>query len=105
MEKGICLVDHFVNKMTLGGELGWFVRDYSPSTGYQWRYLPDDSGRFDLVEEITLHPSTDAVGVPGFRIWKFKANRECKGSLIFELYPPGRQEPVQRLRVEIEVEK
>jgi predicted secreted protein len=105
VQSAICLVDNFVNKMTLGGELGWFIRDYNPSTGYQWRYLPDNSGRFELVEEITLLPSTDATGVSGFIIWKFKAKRECEGSLIFELYPPGRQKPVQNLIVEIEVKK
>ncbi len=105
VESAICLNDHFVNKMTLDGELGWFIRDYNKSTGYQWRYLPDNSGRFELVEQIILSPSTEAVGVPGYIIWKFKAKREGEGSLIFELYPPGRKEPVQSLKVEIEVKK
>lgn len=102
-KSGICLNSYFVNKMKIGGELGWFLREYNASTGYTWSCIPDNSGVYEMIEDIILHPSTDAVGVPGMRIWKFKAIREGKGSIMFELLPPGGKEPVERIVVKIEV--
>ena len=58
-----------------------------------------------MVEEIVLHPSTDAVGVPGMHIWKFKAIKEGKGGVMFELLPPAGKEPAERIVIEIEVNK
>ncbi|WP_066501525.1 protease inhibitor I42 family protein [Abyssisolibacter fermentans] len=101
--KGICLNEHFINKMNIDGELGWFMRDYNASTGYTWSCIPDNSGVYEMVENIVLHPSTDAVGVSGMIIWKFKAVREGKGTVMFELYPPAKKEPAATIVVEIEV--
>ena len=101
--EGILLNSHFVNKMSLGGELGWFSRDCNASTGYSWSCIPDNSGVYGIVEEVVLHASTDAVGVPGMKIWKFNAVREGKGSVMFELRPPGGKEPVERIVIEIKV--
>ncbi len=103
-ESGICLNSHFVNKMSIDGELGWFLREYNASTGYSWRCIPDNSGVYEIVEEIVLHPSTDASasGVPGMCIWKFKAIREGKGTVVFELLPPAGKEPAEMITVRIE---
>ena len=102
-ESGICLNTHFVNKMKSDGELGWFSREYNASTGYTWSCIPDNSGVCEMVEVVVLHPSTDAVGVPGMRIWKFEARRVGKGSVMFELLPPGGRVPAERIVIEIEV--
>ncbi|MDY6855859.1 MAG: protease inhibitor I42 family protein [Thermodesulfobacteriota bacterium] len=107
MEKreGILLNTHFVNKMSIGGKLGWFSREHNASTGYSWSCIPDNSGVYEIVEEIILHPSTDAVGVPGMNIWKFKAMRDGKGSVMFELFPPAGKEPAEKILIEIEVDR
>ncbi len=104
-KEGIYLVSHFANKMAIGGELGWFLREYNASTGYHWNCIPDNSGVYEMVEEFNLPPSTDAVGVSGMRIWKFKAVRKGTGSVIFELLPPGVKEPSERIVVSIAVDK
>jgi predicted secreted protein len=105
MEKkeDILLQNHFTNNMKINGELGWFSRDYNASTGYSWQYRPDDSGVYELVEEVILHPSTNAVGVAGMIIWKFKAVRAGKGNVLFELYPPSGIVPVETITIEIQV--
>lgn len=100
---GIILGSHFVNEMKIEGELGWVILENNASTGYAWSYIPDDSGVYILVEKIVLHPSTAAVGVPGMCIWKFKAIREGKGSIMFEHLPPGKKEPAQSIVFKIEV--
>jgi predicted secreted protein len=100
---GILLTEKFVNQLKIHGELAWFFREQNPSTGYSWRFSPDNSGVYELANEIVLRPSTPSVGVPGMSIWKFKAIREGKGSILFELYPPGRQEPVETVALNIEV--
>ncbi len=107
MEKkqDILLNSHFVNNMKVGEELGWFIREYNASTGYHWSFIPDNSGVYELVEEIVLHPSTDAVGVPGMMIWKFKAENEGVGEAKFELRPPGQEEPAETIVVKIKVKK
>jgi predicted secreted protein len=102
--KGILLNEHFLNEMTIGGELGWVIKDYNVSTGYMWRFRPDNSGTTELVEKIILHPSTPGtVGVPGKICWKFKALMPGKGSMIFELYPPGPEKPAGTTIIDVEV--
>lgn len=102
-KSGILLNSHFSNRMSVGGELGWFLRDYNASTGYSWSCIVDNSGVYELVEELVLHPSTGAVGVPGMICWKFKAVREGRGGIIFELRPPGQPEAIEKILVPIEV--
>ena len=101
---GILLSSHWDNKMAVNGELGWLVWEVNGSTGYTWRFTPDNSGVYELVEEIILHPSTEATGVPGMTIWKFKGVRAGKGSLLLELYPPAATSPVQSTPITITVE-
>ena len=102
-EQGILLTGNFVNKMRVSGDLGWFPRETNASTGYVWRCLPDNSGVYEIVNETLLHPSTDAVGVPGMVLWKIKAIREGHGSVMFEQYPPGSNEACERVIIKIEV--
>ena len=101
--EGILLNSHFVNKLKVGGELAWFIKDYNASTGYTWQCYPDNSGVYEISEQVTLHPSTDAVGVPGSIIWKFKAIAKGKGNIAFELMPPGSKEPSERIIISVEV--
>ncbi len=99
--EAILLNSHFTNKMKINGEAGWFPRDYNASTGYTWKFRPDNSGVYEAEEELILHPSTDAVGVPGQIMWKFRAIREGEGKAMFELFPPGRNEAVETVIVTI----
>jgi len=96
---GILLSGHFPNTVPVGGELAWYMVTENPSTGYRWGYRPDDSGVYELAEEILLHPSTKAVGVPGEHIWKFKAVRPGTGVMLFELYPPGGKKQTKTVKV------
>ncbi|MBD2441443.1 protease inhibitor I42 family protein [Nostoc sp. FACHB-110] len=73
------------------------------TNGYTWHFRPDNSGVYELAEEIVLHPSTQAVGVPGMKIWNFRAIREGQGSVMFELFPPGQQEPAETVVLNIEI--
>jgi len=102
-KEAICLNNFFTNKMKVDGELGWYSREINGSTGYHWQFRPDNSGVYEMVEEIDLHPSTEATGVPGRVIWKFQAKREGKGKAMFELYPPSGNEPTEKVLVEFEV--
>jgi len=102
-KEAVLLNSQFVNKLAVDGEPGWFLKEYNASTGYMWRYRPDNSGVYEVVEETLLHPSTDATGVPGMIIWKFKAIREGRGSAMFELYPPTGKEPVEKTVINFEV--
>ncbi|MBP0029432.1 protease inhibitor I42 family protein [Roseofilum sp. Guam] len=101
---GILLNSHFTNKMAVNGELGWLLREFNASTGYTWRFTPDNSGVYELVEEITLHPSTEATGVPGMMIWKFKGIKAGKGSILLELYPPAATSAVETTTITITLE-
>jgi len=105
-ESGIELKSEFVNVMKVGGETGWFVEDnIAGSTGYSWLFTPDNSGVYELVDAITLHASTGAVGVPGKIIWKFRAIKEGHGNALFTLTPPGSSKPAVTKIVAIEVSK
>jgi predicted secreted protein len=102
-EQGILLTSSFINKMSVSGELGWFPRETNASTGYTWRCTPDNSGVYEIVGETLLHPSTDAVGVPGMTLWQFKAVREGHGAVMFELFPPASKEACETVVIKIEV--
>ncbi len=99
----ILLSEHFENQLIVGGELAYVILEYNASTGYQWGYIPDNSGTTELVEKINLHPSTQANGVPGKMCWKFKALKTGKGAMLFELYPPGQKEPVNKIIYNVQV--
>ncbi len=96
-KSAILLNEHFENQLTIGGEFAYVVLEYNASTGYHWEYRPDNSGTVELVEVISLHPSTKATGVPGKMCWKFKAERAGRGSILFELYPPGKSDLVAHI--------
>lgn len=104
MEKkeAILLQNHFMNKMKIDGELGWFTREYNAATGYFWNCTPDNSGVYEMVEELILHPSTEVVGVPGQMNWKFKAVKKGKGTIMFELNSPS-GEQVQQIIIGVDV--
>jgi len=104
-ETGILLNSHYVNKMKINGELAWYTEEMNASTGYNWQVIVDYSGVYEHVETIFLHASVNAAGVPGRIIWKFKAVREGKGNVLFELFPPGSEKPVKTTAVYIEVSK
>jgi predicted secreted protein len=72
---------------------GWFMEDYNPSTGYTWRFTPDNSGVYRIFKRVILHGSTGMVGVPGKIIWQFQATQKGTGKAIFELLPPGKKVP------------
>jgi predicted secreted protein len=101
---GILLNSHWDNKMTINGEVGWFIEEYNGSTGYSWKCRSDNSGVYKMVEQIILYPSTEAVGVSGMFIWKVKGIRAGKGSIFFELFPPGAKSPSEATEITITVE-
>jgi len=102
-KQDILLNSHFPNKMKVNGEMGWFTRDFNPSTGYFWHYRPDESGVYEVVEAVYLHASTAAIGVPGMMVWKVNAVREGHGTILFELFPPTGSDPVETVAVAISV--
>lgn len=103
-EEGILLYSEFNNLLTAGGPLGWFPLQYNPSSGYTWRFTPDNSGVYELAGEVTLLPSTlERVGVPGMIIWKLRPVRAGAGVAIFALYPPGADVPEQTVMVRVTV--
>ena len=95
---------HGEASIAVNGELGCFVRELNAKTGYTWRFTPDNSGVYELVEEITFHPYTEAVGVPGMVIWKLKGVKAGKGAALFELYPLAATFPVETTAITITVE-
>jgi len=100
---GILLNEHFPNLLQVGGESAWFIKENNTSTGYSWSYIPDNSGVYELTQEIVLHPSlVGAVGVPGARIWQFKAVRPGQGAILFALNPPGGSKPIKTIKVLIQ---
>jgi predicted secreted protein len=101
-ESGILLSSSFTNNLTVGGELAWFSKPINASTGYVWSVIPDNSGVYEQVGELTLHPSTDAVGVPGEVLWQFKAVRSGIGGIAFELHTPAKK-LVERIIVNVDV--
>lgn len=99
----ILLTENFENLMKVGGEVACFTEEYNASTGYQWKVSIDNSGVYSFIETTTLHPSTEAVGVPGLMIWTFEALKPGNGDIRFELYPPGSEEPVKTVFVKLAV--
>lgn len=102
---GILLKSDFVNQLEVDGERAWFIRDENPSTGYQWRFTPDNSGVYKEVEELDLHasPPKGMVGVPGAVAWQFEAVRPGKGTMEFQLFGPGRTTPEKTIKVPVQV--
>ncbi|MCP5047906.1 MAG: hypothetical protein GY940_12090 [bacterium] len=103
----ISLSSYYVNQMKVGGETGWFTEPNNPSTGYYWKYTPDNSGVYNMFEKVTLKPSPPAgyVGAPGRVIWKFKGIKKGMGSAMFQLFPPGKNmQPVRTVIVRFNVQ-
>lgn len=101
----VLLNSYFENKLVIGGEIGWVVRECNPSTGYNWRCITDNSGVYELVERVMLHSSTNFIGVPGLSIWKIIALKEGKGIIKLSLIPSGEKEPVEEATIKIVVIK
>jgi len=102
LKEAIALKEEFVNILKVNGEPAWFTAGYNASTGNFWKCIPDNSGIYELTEELILHPSTKADGVPGIMQWKFKAIREGEGSIMFELNSPSSDKKEQHI-VRLEV--
>lgn len=102
----ICLQSHFTNKLIVDGDIGWFIRSCNPSTGYNWQCVPDNSGVYEVVEQINLQPSTAQIvtGVPGKIIWKVMGIKQGSGRILFQLFPPGVDQPCETISLEIKVE-
>lgn len=95
---------HFTNLFPYGGE-AWFVEEMNGSTGYTWRARPDNSGTYEIFEELHLVPNVDgATGVPGKVVFKLKGINKGNGSVIFELYPPGGKQPFKAITVTMKIE-
>jgi predicted secreted protein len=101
--EGILLNPNFPNTLKTGGEIAWFSREVNPSTGYTWKFRPDNSGVYKEMETILLHSSTGVPGTPGEELWKFKAMKPGKGSMRFERFPPGADNPDQTLTINVQV--
>ena len=100
----ILLKSHWTNKLKLDSGLAWMIReDRSASTGYNWQFIPDKSGVYELAEVVTLEASVDAPGVPGVIIWKIKPLLKGTGTFWLELYPPGGDGPVEKVIITVEV--
>lgn len=85
------------------GDHAWYLKEGNSGTGYTWKYRPDNSGVYEMVEEDLLHtsPPPGMVGTPYLKAWKFKGVRPGRGSVLFESYPPGSARPEQIEKVTI----
>ncbi|MBN1988202.1 MAG: protease inhibitor I42 family protein [Bacteroidales bacterium] len=89
------------NRMRVNGELGWFIQECNALAGYVWRCISDNSGVYELIEEVMLQPSISAEGALGKQIWIFSALKAGEGQVRFELYPPGASTAIKQLTVYI----
>lgn len=80
---------------------GWYSVEYNPSTGYTWRFIPDNSGVYKMVKQFTLQSTIvnmdnkPLVGLPAKTIWVFQAVKAGKGVAKFAQYAPGKKAPVR----------
>ena len=102
-EPGILLSSEGVNELTLDGARGWFMEEQNASTGYSWKFHPDNSGVYELVEEVCLAPAARVPGAPGMMIWELQGVHEGTGKVMFEEYPPGSKQPSKVVPVDIKV--
>jgi predicted secreted protein len=94
---------NIVTHLKVGGPVAWFQKENNPSTGYRWQCVPDNSGVYAEVAEVTLVPNTGMVGTPGLVQWGFKAVKAGKGSIAFDHYAPGSSTPAERVIVDLDV--
>ncbi len=97
----ILLESQSPNRMRVNGELGWFIQEINALAGYVWRCISDNSGVYELVEEVTLQPSVGTDSALGRQIWIFSALKAGEGQVRFELYPPGASTAIKQLTVDI----
>lgn len=103
-KEGNLVIKNFSYPLKIG-EVGCFSGEESASTGYSWKAIVDNSGVYELAEK-EVHPQMPPIpGASAMIIWKFRAVKEGKGSLIFELYTPGKREPIEKVVFKIEVTK
>lgn len=104
-ENGVLLNEFFDNNLHIGteNEIGWFIADWIPSTGRTWQIIPDNSGVYEINEQIELPPAPYAPGAPGAFIGKIKATKIGEGSCAFNLLHPGGKEIVKTITVKIVV--
>jgi predicted secreted protein len=90
-----------VLKMSATPVYGWYMVEYNPSTGYTWRFTPDNSGVYKMVKQFTLQSeivnmeNKPLVGLPAKIVWVFQAVKPGKGVARFAQYAPGGKSPVR----------
>ncbi|MCL3780503.1 hypothetical protein EMN47_08880 [Prolixibacteraceae bacterium JC049] len=101
----ILLSEAFENEMQVDGEIGEVILESNSSTGYYWQYVTDNSGVYQLIEEIDLRsePTVGLSGTPIKKIWKFKGIRKGIGNILFEYYAPGLKQPMKSLVIRLKV--
>lgn len=89
---GNLLIDKGSNNMKVG-EKGWIILDAnSASTGYVWNLIPDNSGKYKVVDSFYLPSHTDAVGTPGKSVWIIRAIRPGNASITLMYKRPSSTE-------------
>jgi predicted secreted protein len=90
-----------VLKMSTPPVYGWYMVEYNPSTGYTWRFTPDNSGVYKMVKQFTLQSTIvnmedkPLVGLPARIVWVFQAVKPGKGVARFSQYAPGKKSPAR----------
>ncbi len=102
-ETGIYLTGHFLNHIKVDGELAWFSRETNPISGYLWRCIEDNSGTYRFIGTLELLPAANIQGIPGLFLWKFQAIKIGKGTITFQRYRLGSNEPEETITIHLEV--
>ncbi len=102
-ETGIYLTGHFLNHVKVDGELAWFSRETNHLSGYLWRCIEDNSGTYRFIGTLELLPAADTEGIPGLTLWKFQAMKKGKGTITFQRYRRGAEDPEETITLHLEV--
>jgi len=102
-ETGIYLTDRYMNHLKVDGEPAWFSRESNPLSGYLWRCVEDNSGSYRFLGTLELIPTANAECIPGLYLWKFQAVKKGKGTITFQRYRRGADEPEETITIHLEV--
>lgn len=86
----VLLKSNLDNFLVIGDDIGWIIEENNVSTGYHWEILPDNSGTYEIIEDIALLPATSLLGVSGYKIWKIKPIKIGTGTILLNKFAPGK---------------
>jgi predicted secreted protein len=88
------------------GETFELVLSSNPSTGYQWKVIPElDETIVELVGQEYIAEQPVAPGSGGMDVWMFRARNAGETTIVLGYYPPDlNSEPEETITFSIQVE-